>query len=91
MSILNGFVLKILKSGSFSKEVFGQTNIIVRQPYDYLVTDLQRVFKSQEDVIVKVDNRYSQRRTKKEPILYERRQNDRRIKKETLIKVVISI
>lgn len=90
MNILDGFVLKILMSVAFSKEAIGKMSIIVRQPYDYLVTDLQRVFKRQEDVEVKVDSRYGQRRTKKEPVSYERRQADRRITKETLIEVVIS-
>jgi len=37
-----------------------------------------------------VDSRYGQRRTKKEPFSYERRQAERRRQKETLIEVVIS-
>ena len=49
MSVLDGFVLKILKSVSSSNEDAGQMNIIVRQPYDYLVTDLLTVFKDQQD------------------------------------------
>jgi len=90
MSILDGFVLNILKSISFSKEEAGHMNIIVRRPYDYLVRDLQKVFKNQEDVKVKVDSRHGQRRTKKEPVSYEHRQAERRRKKETLVEVVIS-
>ena len=90
MSILEGFLLKILKSAPISKEEAGQMNIIVRRPYDYLATDLLRVFNGQEDVKVKVDSRYGQRRTKKEPFSDERRRDDRRRKKETLVEVVIS-
>ena len=90
MSILEGFLLKILKSAPISKEEAGQMNIIVRRPYDYLATDLLRVFNGQEDVKVKVDSRYGQRRTKKEPFSDERRLDDRRRKKETLVEVVIS-
>ena len=90
MSIMEGFLLKILKSYPFSKEETGQMSIIVRRPYDYLIRDLQKVFKGQEDVKVKTDSRYGQRRTKKESVSIERRQADRRITKETLVDVVIS-
>lgn len=90
MSILHGFLLRILKSVSFSKERPPQMKIIVRQPYAYLETDLQRIFKGQEDVKVKVDRRYGQRRTKMEPFSTERRRSDRRETKETLIEVVVS-
>lgn len=75
MSILGGFLLKILKSAPISKEEAGQMSIIVRRPYDYKV---------------KVGSRYGQRRTKKEPFSYERRRDDGRRKKETLVEVVIS-
>lgn len=91
MSILEGFLLNILKSDPISKEEAGQMNIIVRRPYDYLETELLKVFKGQTDVKVKVDSRYGQRRTKKEPFSYERRQAERRKQKETLVEVVISI
>jgi len=90
MSILEGFLLKILKSDPISKEDAGQMNIIVRRPYDYLETELLKVFKDQKDAKVKVDSRYGHRRTKKEPFSFERRQDDRRRKKELLVEVVIS-
>ncbi|MBW1671307.1 MAG: hypothetical protein JRF20_08860 [Deltaproteobacteria bacterium] len=70
MSILKGFLLRILKSASISKEEAGQMSIIVLRPYDYLVTELLKVFKGQKDVKVKVDSRYGQRRTQKEPFSY---------------------
>jgi hypothetical protein len=90
MSILNGFILKILKSASFSKEALPQMSIIVRQPYAYLEPDLQGIFKGQEDVMVRVDRRYGHRRMKIEPFSLERRRADRRESRETLIDVVIS-
>lgn len=90
MSMLGGFLLKILKSAPISKEEAGQMSIIVRRPYDYLETELLKVFKGQKDVKVKVGSRYGQRRTKKEPFSYEGRRDDRRRKKETLVEVVIS-
>jgi hypothetical protein len=91
MRISDGFLLKILKSVPSSKQEIGQMNIIAVRPYDYLVTDLQRTFKGQEDVKVKLDRRYGQRRTQKGPFSDERRQADRRKIKETLVEVVISI
>ncbi len=89
MNILNAFILRILKSASLSKEEVGQMSIIVQRPYSYLLTELQRVFDSQEDVNVKVDRRYDQRRTKKELVTKERRRAERRRKKEMLVEVVI--
>lgn len=66
-------------------------SIIIRRPYAHLLTELMRVFKNQKDVKIKVDDRYNERRTREEPLKYERRQADRRITKETLIEVIISI
>jgi len=91
MSTLDGFLLKILKSTPISEKEAGQMNLIVRRPYDYLTTNFLRVFNGKEDVKVKVESRYGQRRTKKEPVSCERRQAERRRKKETLVEVVISI
>lgn len=91
MSILEGFLLKILRSDPISKEDAGQMNIIVRRPYDYLETELLKVFKGQKDIKVKVDRRrYGRIRTKQEPFSYERHQAEKRRQKETLIEVVIS-
>ena len=90
MSTLDGFLLKISKSTPISEKEAGQMNLIVRRPYDYLTTNFLRVFNGKEDVKVKVESRYGQRRTKKEPVSYERRQAERRRKKETLVEVVIS-
>jgi len=90
MSILDGFLLRILKSFTVSGKEAGKMSIIVLRPYAYLAAELQRVFKGQEDVEVKVDSRYGERRMKKESFLHERRQADRRSTKETLVEVVIS-
>jgi len=91
MNIFDGFLLRLTKSTSFFKKKTCQMSIIVRRPHDYLISELLRVFKSQEDVKIKMDDRYNERRTREEPFLYERRQADRRKTKETLIEVIISI
>ena len=90
MNIPNGFLLRILKSVPVSDKETGEMSIIVLRPYDYLISELQSVFKGQEDVEVKVDSRYEERRTKKEPFSHERRWTDRRRSKEALVEVVIS-
>lgn len=90
MSILDGFILEIMKSIPASKEEAGHIHIIVQRPYDHLVRDLKKTFKGQEDVTVKAESRYGQRRDEKEPVSYERRQAERRRKKETLVEVAIS-
>ena len=90
MSILDGFLFSILKSFTVSGKEAGKMSIIVLRPYHYLLTEIQRVFKGQEDVEVKVDSRYGERRTKKESFSHERRKADRRSTKETLVEVVIS-
>jgi len=48
--MLDGFLLRILKSVPISKEEAGQMSIIVRSPYSYLITDFLRVFNGQEDL-----------------------------------------
>jgi len=90
MSIPSGFLLNVIRSISISKKKTGKMSIIVLRPYAHLVTELHKVFKSQEDVEVKVDSRYGDRRTRKEPFSYEHRRADRRRAKETLLEVVIS-
>ena len=90
MSIPSGFLLRVIRSISMSGKKTGKMSIVVLRPYAYLVTELHKVFKSQEDVEVKVDTRYGERRTRKEPFSYEHRRADRRSAKENLIEVVIS-
>ena len=89
LSILNRFLLRIRKSPPFAEKEAEQLSIIIQRPYAYLIKELQKVFKDQEDVIVKVDSRYGQRRTKKEPFSNDRRQADRRRTKEMLVEVTI--
>ena len=90
MSILDGFLFRILKSFTGSGKEAGKMSIIVLRPYSFLVTELHGIFKGQEDVEVRVDRRFEQRRTKKESFSHEQRQSDRRSTKETLVEVVIS-
>jgi hypothetical protein len=91
MKISENLLLKILKSAPFSKQETRPMNIIAYRPYDYLVKNLQSVFQDKEDVNVQMDRRYGQRRTQKLPFSDERRQDDRRKTKETLVEVIISI
>lgn len=88
MSILDGVLLRIFKSGS-SKEV-GQMTIIVQKPYDTLLKELQKTFMNQEDVNIAMDRRYGQRRTTKKLVTNDRRVTDRRKTKQLLVEVVIS-
>jgi hypothetical protein len=90
VTIPSGFLLRILKSFTVSGKETWKMNIIVLRPYAFLVTELHKTFKSQEDVQVKVDSRHGEQRTKKEPFSYEHRLADRRSTKETLVEVVIS-
>lgn len=90
MASQNRLLLKILKSTSLTKERTGQMNIIVQRPYDILINELKSVFKGQEDVIIRVDRRNGERRTKKKPVPSERRRADRRSAKEILVEAVIS-
>ena len=90
MKISKGFLLRILKSVTVSENKAGKMSIIIQRPYDYLVTELQSVFKGQEDVEVRVDVRHEERRTNEKPFLHERRRTDRRRKKDALVEVVIS-
>ena len=89
MDIPTGFKLKVLKSALVSKEGTGQMSIIVQRPYAHLVTELQRIFKGQEEV--KLDSRIGERRKMKGPFSNDRRRVDRRRAKETLVEAVISI
>ena len=90
MSIPSGFLLSVISSISTSNKKTGKMSIIVLRPYALLVTELHKVFKSQEDVEVKVDRRYGERRTRKAPFSYEHRRADRRSPKESMVEIVIS-
>lgn len=67
-------------------------NLIVKRPYAYLVEDLQRVFKGQEDVNIVVDSRHSDNDQRKEAqsVSDNCRICDRRKTNEVLVDVVIS-
>ena len=90
MGLLNGFLIRILKSSQGSGEGTEQMCIIIRRPYAYLEAELKKTFKGQADVTVKVDRRYNERRTKKETYQSERRRTDQRKSKQELVEVVIS-
>ena len=70
----------------------GQTDIVVRRPFEHLAREIQRIFKSQPDVNVIIDRRYSERRGQSEQqVEKERRSAERRQPKEKLVDVVITV
>ncbi len=87
----DGFLLRVLKSTPVSKQGAGQMNIIVPQPYAHLVSELRRIFKGQDDVEIKVDDRQGERRERKGSFSDERRQAERRRTREILVEAVVSI
>ncbi len=91
MSLKDDCLFQIRIMTSILYDSNGSINIVVKRPYAYLTTNLGDVFKGQEDVRVTVDRRYSERR-KNEPEANtrDRRREDRRQIKETLVDVVIS-
>ncbi len=91
MTTPDGFLLRVLKSGSFSKEGVGQMNIVVPQAYAHLVSELRRVFKGQGDVNIKVDDRQGERRERRGSFSDERRRAERRRTREILVEAIVSI
>ena len=65
-------------------------SIIIQRPYDHLISELQGIFKDQQDVEVRIDNRSEERRRENQPFSHERRQTDRRREKDTLLEVIIT-
>jgi len=90
MDLLNGFLIRILKSSQGSGEGTEQMCIIIRRPYAYLEAELKKTFEGQADVTVKLDRRYDERQRKKETHPSERRRTDRRKSKQELVEVVIA-
>lgn len=83
------FQIRIMTSILYASN--GTINIIVKRPYAYLANNLKNVFNGQEDVKVTVDRRYGERRKNDEDAdTRERRNEQRRQLKETLVDVVIS-
>ena len=66
-------------------------SIIIHRPYALLEEELNRAFKGQEDVKVIVDKRNGERRASRQLVELDRRRAGRRIPKEELVEVVISV
>ena len=88
MSVLPGFVMRIVKANSPPELGAGIMSIWRR--YAYLEKELCSTFEEQENVKGIVDRRYAERRTGTQPIELERRRADRRRPKEELVEVVLS-
>ena len=91
MSSMPEFLLRIAKGTNPPQGGSGVMSIVIRQPYAHLEKELRRAFKGQEDVKLTVDKRNGERRTSPQPVQLERRRADRRIPKEELVEVVISV
>ncbi len=90
MSEFPGFLMKIAKATNPPELAAAMMSIIIQRPYAYLDKELCSTFEGQEDVKVIVDKRYSDRRTRTQPIELERRHSDRRRPKEELVEVSLS-
>lgn len=90
MPVRDEYVVNIRIATSILYATDGRINIVVRRPYAYLEKDIAGVFTGQEDVSVKVDRRYGERRKEVNDSSRDRRQGERRQIKETLVDVVIS-
>jgi len=66
-------------------------HLIVKPPYDHLTKGLQEVFGGQGDVKITLDNRRTERRAGSKPFTPDRRQEDRRKEKETLLEVILEV
>jgi len=85
------FSMRIAKKSLSSEESGIKSIIVIQQPYAHLEKELRTAFKGQEDVKVILDKRYGERRKKPKAVTVDRRKSDRRIPKEGLVEVVISI
>jgi len=90
MTELPEFLLTIAARSS-EEEGTGAMTIIVQRPYAHLKKQLHRTFTGVKGVTVIVDRRYRERRKTALPAEKERRSSDRRIPKQELIRVVLSV
>ena len=90
MKLSHDFLIKILQSVPAVNDGHGRMHLIVKHPYVHLLTELHEVFGEQGDVEIKLDKRQGERRTLGQPCAPERRQQDRRKDKETLLEVILA-
>ena len=65
-------------------------HLIVKRPYDHLLQELHGVFGDQRDVEITLDNRREERRLDSCAFVPERRQQERRKNKDTLLEVILA-
>jgi|GEM_PF-5489135 len=63
--------------------------IILRRSFAYLLKDFETVFRDHDDVRIRMDRRYDDRRSESQPVLFERRLAERRREHEPLAEVVV--
>ena len=83
------FLMRILRT-TMASEAGRRMCIVVQRPYAYLQSDLLQGFAGEADVVVTVDRRTSERRTRVEAVSVERRRADRRQFAEGIVDVVLS-
>ena len=83
--------MKIFSPASKIEQSSCAMSIIIRQPYTHLLKEMSRTFGGNEDVMVIVDRRYGQRRMERQAVKLERRRIDRRMPKEELVEVTLSV
>ena len=91
MSSLRGFLLSISKATSPLHQGIGTMTIIVQRPYAHLEKELRSTFAGQKGVTVIVDRRFGERRLSGQPVSVERRRADRRMPKQEMVCVLLSV
>jgi hypothetical protein len=91
MTALPEFLLAIATRTSPSEHGAGVMTIIVQRPYARLERELRSSFAGQKGVTVIVDRRFGERRLTGQPVSVERRRADRRMPKQELVRVLLSV
>ncbi|RJP92390.1 MAG: hypothetical protein C4518_06980 [Desulfobacteraceae bacterium] len=74
----DSLVLRISKAIPANEEPNSPMNIILQRPYAHLLKQFQKVYETNGDIAIKVDERYGERRKEKRLILCDNRYSDRR-------------
>lgn len=62
--------------------------IIVARRYAHMISDFEKVFEDRTDVEVSADRRSGDRRTRNQPVFFNRRRIERRMRRDSLAEVV---
>lgn len=74
----NALVLRVSRAVPLSETSVKPMNIVLQRPYAHLLNDFQKMYVGDENVIVKVDGRYGDRRKEARLVLQNLRSSDRR-------------